>query len=59
MEAQSAGLRPGDPRILATALRAAIDAMHAPLAAGIDPGHCADELVALFDAHSSESVKRN
>ncbi len=38
-----------DPQIMATALRAAIDSVYQPLAAGRDPVACANELVDLFD----------
>ena len=34
---------------MATALRAAIDSMYEPIAAGTDPMTCAQELVELFD----------
>lgn len=49
-DGQRAGaFRSGDPRLMATALRASIDSMYTPLATGLDPDRCADELVELFD----------
>ncbi|GAA0421575.1 TetR/AcrR family transcriptional regulator [Streptomyces luteireticuli] len=49
-DGQRAGaFRPFDPRVMAAALRASIDATAPLLSAGHDPGACADELVALFD----------
>ncbi|MGW8374944.1 TetR/AcrR family transcriptional regulator [Streptomyces sp. ODS28] len=41
--------RPCDPRVTATALRAALDGMYEPLAAGAEPDACAGELAELFD----------
>ena len=49
-DGQRAGaFRDFDPQIMATALRAAIDSMYQPLAAGRDPTTCANQLVELFD----------
>jgi len=49
-DGQRAGaFRDFDPRVMATALRAAIDSMYEPIAAGADPTTCANELVELFD----------
>lgn len=49
-DGQRAGaFRDFDPQIMATALRAAIDSMYQPIAAGTDPMTCAQELVELFD----------
>jgi AcrR family transcriptional regulator len=38
-----------NPQLMATVLRATLDSMYTPLSTGLDPGHCADELVELFD----------
>lgn len=38
-----------DPVLMSAALRASIDAMAERVIDGLDPGRCADELVALFD----------
>jgi AcrR family transcriptional regulator len=47
---QRAGaFRDFDPQIMAAALRAAIDSMYQPIAAGTDPTTCANEMVDLFD----------
>lgn len=49
-EGQRTGeFRPGDPHLLAVSLRACLDAVYGPLAAGTDPGACADQLADLFD----------
>jgi len=49
-DGQRAGaFRDFDPQIMATALRAAIDSMYEPIAAGSDPTTCANQLVELFD----------
>lgn len=48
-EGQRTGaFRPADPRVMAAALRAAIDSTAALVSSGIDPGRCADDLAALF-----------
>jgi AcrR family transcriptional regulator len=41
--------RPLDARLMATTVRAAIDAAAGPLLDGLDPAHCATELVTAFD----------
>ena len=46
---RSGAFRAGDPQLMAAVLRAALDGMYMPLAAGRDPDHCAAELVELFD----------
>lgn len=47
---RTGAFRPGgNPRIMAATLRAALDAMHAPLATGLPHDECADQLVELFD----------
>jgi AcrR family transcriptional regulator len=46
---RTGAFRDFDPQIIATALRAAIDSVYEPLAAGSDPMTCANELVDLFD----------
>jgi AcrR family transcriptional regulator len=46
---RTGAFRPGNPQVMAAALRGALDSMSAPLAAGLDPGQCAEELVELFD----------
>jgi len=46
---RTGAFRPFDPRLMATTLRAAIDGAFAPLAEGLDPERCADELVEIFD----------
>lgn len=49
-DGQRAGaFRDFDPQIMATALRAAIDSVYEPIAAGADPTRCANQLVELFD----------
>jgi AcrR family transcriptional regulator len=46
---RTAAFRPGNPQVMAAALRGALDSMSTPLSAGLDPGRCADVLVELFD----------
>ncbi|MGW0484133.1 TetR/AcrR family transcriptional regulator [Nonomuraea sp. NPDC003214] len=46
---RSGAFRPFDPQVMAAALRASIDSTAPPLAAGLAPEPCADELVELFD----------
>jgi AcrR family transcriptional regulator len=41
--------RPFDSRVMATALRGALDGVYGPLSGGLDPELCADELVEIFD----------
>ncbi|MEV4392777.1 TetR family transcriptional regulator [Nonomuraea sp. NPDC049607] len=49
-DGQSTGaFRAFDSVLMATSLRACIDAVADRVAGGLDPGHCADELVDLFD----------
>lgn len=49
-DGQRAGaFRPFDPRVMAAALRASLDAVTPLLSAGLDPDACAHELVGLFD----------
>ncbi|HWH96131.1 MAG TPA: TetR family transcriptional regulator [Baekduia sp.] len=55
-EGQRTGaFRAGNPQLLASVLRAALDSMHPLLAAGLDPDRCADELVDLFDRATRSS----
>jgi AcrR family transcriptional regulator len=46
---RSGAFRPGNPQVMAATLRAALDAMYTPLAAGLHADECADELVEIFD----------
>ncbi|NUR88911.1 MAG: TetR family transcriptional regulator [Nonomuraea sp.] len=49
-DGQRAGVfREFEPRLMATALRAAIDASATPLMDGLDPVRCGDELAETFD----------
>ncbi|MFC4116820.1 TetR/AcrR family transcriptional regulator [Nonomuraea zeae] len=46
---RAGAFRPLDARLMATAVRAAIDAAAGPLLDGLDPEHCATELATAFD----------
>jgi AcrR family transcriptional regulator len=46
---RTGAFRPCNPQIMAATLRAALDAMYAPLSTGLHPDECANELIELFD----------
>ncbi|MBO2445480.1 TetR/AcrR family transcriptional regulator [Actinomadura barringtoniae] len=46
---RTGAFRPFDPRVMATTLRGAMDGAYGPLAEGMDPEQCANELVQIFD----------
>lgn len=46
---RTGAFRAGDPHLIATALRACLDSLYEPLAAGRDPQDCAQTLIDLFD----------
>ncbi|MGH4031655.1 TetR/AcrR family transcriptional regulator [Actinomycetota bacterium Odt1-20B] len=46
---RSGAFRPCNAQVMAVTLRAALDGVYEPLAEGIDPARCAEELVEIFD----------
>jgi AcrR family transcriptional regulator len=46
---RTGSFRAFDPQVMATVLRGALDGVYGPLAEGLDPEVCANELVEIFD----------
>lgn len=54
---RSGAFRAFDSVLMATSLRAGIDAVADRVAGGLDPGHCADELAELFDRATARTPR--